>query len=133
MKPMREPLKSRLLTGIQRSGTYQLPDVVKSIEKRMNSADLKMAERFLNWIVANNVSVGPGTIDVRFHEFKKKLKPVSDVAAVDISAALSVASPPEVLTRLGKDGDRYIRAYVAENHSTPAEVLIRLGKLCVGR
>lgn len=100
MNRMRQTLRDRILEGIAASGTQELPGALQSILPKMPVMDRQPAQRFLQWANANNVSLLPATIQVRWHEFKKKLTPVSDREAAQIWQAFDFDTPPETLLDL---------------------------------
>jgi hypothetical protein len=73
--PMPTELKNLLLTGFNMAGTQKFPDAILSVEEEMTITQVDLSEKFLKWLEEHHLTVGHGTIDLRFHEFRKKLKP----------------------------------------------------------
>lgn len=46
-------------------------------EEHFTQPDYEKAKKFLEWLYKNGLTIGHGTIDLRYHEFTKKLTPVS--------------------------------------------------------
>ena len=123
MNRMRQTLRDRILECIAESGTQQLPEALQGFLPKMPVIDRQPAQSFLEWANANNVTLLPATIQVRWHEFKKKLSPLPDKEAAQIWQAFDSDTPPETLLDLALHKDSDFRAYIAVNVNTPANVL----------
>jgi len=122
LNPMRLGLKDRILAGIAVAGTHPA-DVLNNIIEMMTKTDRAVAERFLMWACQNEVTLKAETIEVRYHEYKKKLSPISDEEAAEIWRAFDPDTPPEALWEFVLHRNSDFRGYVSANPSASVDIL----------
>jgi hypothetical protein len=71
-----EPLRTLILEGIKSAGSVDAAEVLTYIEERLTMVEFRNVERFCKWLQKNSLSVGHGTIDLRWDEFQSKRTPV---------------------------------------------------------
>ena len=79
--PMIEPLRTLVLEGIKMAGSLDAAEVLTYIEERLSVIDFGNVASFLKWLKTNSLSVGYGTIDLRWNEYWSSRAPVSQEAA----------------------------------------------------
>jgi hypothetical protein len=77
VRPMKEPLRTLVLEGIRSAGNCTPDDVLLYIEENLTPTESRDCENFLRWLTKNNLSVGHGTISLRWDEFRSKRAPAS--------------------------------------------------------
>lgn len=122
-KRMNANLKHRVLEGIAQSDARNLSTSMKEIVEKMTATDRKAAERFLMWACKNEIALKADTIEVRFHEFRRGLPPLSDQEAAEVWRAFNPESSVEELLDIVLHRDPELRMYVAANEAAPVDVL----------
>lgn len=74
---MDEPLRTLVLEGIVSAGSLDAAEVLTYIEERLTLKEFHSVENFCKWLTRNTLSVGHGTIDLRWDEFWTGRAPAS--------------------------------------------------------
>jgi hypothetical protein len=71
VKRLTANLRTLLLMGVSRAGSYNPDDVLPSVEEMMTGPEVVAAEGFLSWLFTNGLTAGHGNIDSRWAEYAK--------------------------------------------------------------
>jgi hypothetical protein len=123
LTPMRPELKSPILEGLALPGARNPAGTLGPVIEKLSKIDRGIAERFLMWACKHEIALKPETIDVRFYEYVRKVRPSTDEDAAKIWRAVNPETPGEVLRDLVLHPDAEIHCYVACNWSAPVDVL----------
>lgn len=78
VRPMPEPLRTLVLEGMKRAGTCtDAAEVLTYIEESLTPSQFREVENFCKWLKKNSLTVGHGTISLRWEEFRSKRAPAS--------------------------------------------------------
>ena len=80
---MPEPMRTLYLEGLKLTGSLTLGAL--RFEERFTIPQLKKLLTFAGWLKKNNLSVGHGTIDLRWCEFQRGDVPISKEHAYEIA------------------------------------------------
>ena len=64
-----------LLEGPKMHGTYKMHEALGDFEERMVPREIEVMERFLAWVVANNLTYGHGTLRKRWAQWEQEGAP----------------------------------------------------------
>lgn len=64
----------QLLTAVKSAGSYAPDECLHYVEEMMTAAEIRKAEAFLKWVVANDRDFGHGNIEQVYAEFQKGSK-----------------------------------------------------------
>lgn len=81
VRPMKEPMRTLVLQGIKMTGSQNPDDVLVSIEEQLTGPEVNKVTKFLTWLTENKLTVGHGTISLRWDEFIGKRTPASQEEA----------------------------------------------------
>jgi hypothetical protein len=81
VRPMQEPLRSLVLEGMKMAGSIDSAEVLTFIEESLTPQQFREVDNFCKWLKKNSLTVGHGTISLRWDEFKSKRAPASQEAA----------------------------------------------------
>jgi len=90
IKPMPEPMKSMYLNALKETGDLHL--AVQRIEESLNSPQYVRLMNFARWLKQWELSIGHGTVDLRWTEFSSKLRPMSQDQAYEFAMAAMVGA-----------------------------------------
>jgi hypothetical protein len=66
-------LETLLVMGIRAAGSYDPASALGTVEEGMTLDEVAIASQFLNWIMANKLTLGRGNIRERFEQFEAAL------------------------------------------------------------
>jgi hypothetical protein len=75
VRPMQEPLRTLVLEGMKMAGSTDAAEVLTYIEESLTPPQFREVENFCKWLQKNSLTVGHGTISLRWDEFKSKRAP----------------------------------------------------------
>lgn len=81
VRPMKEPLRTLVLEGMKMAGSIDAAEVLTYIEEQLTPTEFREVEQFCKWLRKNSLTVGHGTISLRWEEFKSKRTPASQEEA----------------------------------------------------
>lgn len=73
---MLEPVRTLILQGMKILGKVSVEELLSYIEEQLTFDQRQDAEKFLNWLHRKRLTVGHGTIDLRYYEFKNRIPPM---------------------------------------------------------
>ena len=69
-KLMPEPMRTLVLEGIKMAGKiHPAEDALAYVEEQMTVPEYKDAKAFLDWLYSHGLTIGHGTIQLRYHEY----------------------------------------------------------------
>jgi len=80
---MQEPMRTLFLSGLKETGN--LEDAALRHEEDLTSRESHQLQDFAKWLKAHDLSVGHGTIDIRWTEFQYNAKPISREEAYQVA------------------------------------------------
>lgn len=81
VRPMQEPLRTLVLEGMRLGGSIDAAEVLTFIEERLTPSQFREVADFCKWLKKNSLTVGFGTISLRWDEFKSKRTPAGQEEA----------------------------------------------------
>jgi hypothetical protein len=78
---MMEPARTLLLDAYRTLGKAPRNEIIGYFEEHLTSAQRRKIEQFLDWLYKNGLTVGHGTIDLRWYEFEEGIRPLDKEAA----------------------------------------------------
>lgn len=63
-------LETLLIMGVMAAGSYDPRNALVTVEEHMNPTEFDAAAKFLNWVLANQLTFGRGNIRERFQQFQ---------------------------------------------------------------
>jgi hypothetical protein len=82
VKPLPPLFRHLLLEGPKNSGTYD-DRALLYIEEHLTGPEIEDIQKFWAWLTKHNLTYGHGTVDLRYHEYKHNLEPVSAKVAYE--------------------------------------------------
>lgn len=99
MNKLSANLRTLLIMGVKRTGSYEVAEVFAAVEEAMTGAEAEASKAFLEWVVKTGNKFGHGNIDQRWAEWRASLgAPGKTVRkpSQNIHKALDLPSPYHV-------------------------------------
>lgn len=80
---MEEPQRTLLLDAMKALGQRPAKELLSYIEENLTQDQYKCLYNFLLWLAQHGISIGHGTVDLRWFEFHNEMVPLERQAAYE--------------------------------------------------
>lgn len=99
IKKLSPNLRTLLIMGVKRAGSYSVPEVFAAVEEQMTGEEAAQAEAFLTWLTKSGLQFGHGNLEQRWAEWQASMGrtvPTPRAKQQSIHEALELPSPYHV-------------------------------------